>query len=77
MNALTVRPNDDLYKRLVAEAQGRELSLNRVALDWMKEGSGLARKRRDLSGLGEIPKKEWDRIEKRIEEAFEVVDEDE
>lgn len=77
MNALTVRPGDELYKQLVVEARERDWSLNKIALEWLRKGSGMTKKKRNLSGLGHIPKSEWDRIERRIEEAFEVIDDDE
>ena len=82
MKAFTLHGVDDeLYQRLVAEAENRGWSINLTAKIKLKEAFGLEgrnKNKRDLSWLkGKISKEDWDRAERRIGAAFEVIDEEE
>lgn len=78
MKAITLHKIDEeLYKALVLEAKSKGWSLNVTAKKLLSEAVGIGDKRkkyRDLSGLTAMPNDEVDRIQKRIDEAFEIVD---
>jgi hypothetical protein len=80
MKAFTLHNVDDeLYKRLVLEAEEKGWSLNVVAKNKLSEAYGLggAKKKRDLSWMrGLWTKEEGEKFDKLIEEEFEQIDEE-
>lgn len=68
-----------MYQQLQMRARANDSSLNKIAKIAMKEGLGImpSKKKRDVSMLlGMMTKEEWDEFDKRIEAAFEQIDEE-
>ena len=72
--------DDDLYRRLVLEAEERGWSANTTAQTRLRAAYGLGMKRkryRDLSWMrGLWTKEEGKKFDRYIEEAFEQIDEE-
>lgn len=70
--------DDDLYKLMVAEAQGRGWSVNTTVKSKLRESYGLGikkKKKRDLSQFfGSWSKEEADEFDRIIEETSERID---
>jgi len=84
MTQLTIRNfPDELERRIRALAKERGWSLNKAAVHLMKQGAGLGEDSNSRgigagldSFIGTWDKSESDAFDKRIEEAFESVDDD-